>query len=189
MTSSVLLCYNTSMKNKAIKNLIILGTIIFSFNFAHSVSAFNSSFYSVDSDNSQDSYQSADYSSGRGYSGEQGTSTGTPVVNNYYYTTSAGSATSTSDSTTTKTPSTATSTVTSTLDKNGDGINDNLLGASAANGLTALSLRGSGGFMPTSIWQWILVAVLILIIIVLIRTVTNSRPRVSLHHDSSVHSH
>jgi hypothetical protein len=35
-----------------------------------------------------------------------------------------------------------------------------------SNDLTALSLRGSGGFMPSSIWQWILLVILILIIII-----------------------
>lgn len=35
------------------------------------------------------------------------------------------------------------------------------------NDLTALSLRGDGGFMPSSIWQWILVVILILAIIII----------------------
>lgn len=37
------------------------------------------------------------------------------------------------------------------------------------NNLTALSLRGSGGFMPSSIWQWLLVVLLILVIIIIAR--------------------
>ena len=40
------------------------------------------------------------------------------------------------------------------------------------NGLTALSLKGSGSFMPSSIWQWMLVILLILAIIILARTLT-----------------
>lgn len=232
MTSSILICYNIPMMNKTTKNLIILGTILFSLNFANSAFA-SSSFYtnSSNSDNLdnnqnyyQDSYRNNNYdynynsnhnSNYRDYNYDsnynprrQNTQTETPIINNYYYPTPTTTKTSTSTSTSSssfieKTP-VATSTVATTtpapapaptpvvantLDQNGDGINDNLLGASAANGLTALSLNGSGGFMPSSIWQWILVAFLILIIIVLIRTVTNSRPRVSEHHDSIVLSH
>src|ERR1035437_5291120 len=55
--------------------------------------------------------------------------------------------------------------------------NNGLLGASAyngygqvnGNGLTALSLAGSGGFMPSSIWQWIFVIILILVIVIISR--------------------
>ena len=39
------------------------------------------------------------------------------------------------------------------------------------NELTALSFRGSGGFMPSSIWQWMIVIALILVIIVLARMI------------------
>ncbi len=46
------------------------------------------------------------------------------------------------------------------------------------NELTALSLAGSGGFMPSSIWQWFLVILLILAIIILARIL--SRPS---HHE------
>jgi hypothetical protein len=37
------------------------------------------------------------------------------------------------------------------------------------NGLTALSLAGSGSFMPSSIWQWLIVIFLILVIIIIAR--------------------
>ena len=50
------------------------------------------------------------------------------------------------------------------------------------NGLTALSIQGSGGFMPSSIWQWFLVILLILAIIVIARMFTRSE-----HHE--VHTH
>lgn len=42
------------------------------------------------------------------------------------------------------------------------------------NGLTALSFKGSGGFMPSSIWQWILVVLLILAIIIIARSLSKS---------------
>ena len=40
-------------------------------------------------------------------------------------------------------------------------------------GLTALSVRGSGSFMPSSIWQWIFVIILILVIIIISRMFIN----------------
>lgn len=65
---------------------------------------------------------------------------------------------------------------------NFDGYNN--LGASAYgvypnvkygnNELTALSVRGSGGFMPSSIFQWFLVVLLILAIIVIARMITKT---------------
>jgi hypothetical protein len=39
------------------------------------------------------------------------------------------------------------------------------------NNLTALSFKGNGGFMPSSVWQWILVVLLILAIIILARMI------------------
>ncbi len=44
--------------------------------------------------------------------------------------------------------------------------------------LAALSLNGSGGFMPSSIWQWFLVILLILGIIIITRMIGRSE-----HHD------
>jgi hypothetical protein len=40
---------------------------------------------------------------------------------------------------------------------------------SSGSEITALSLNGSGSFMPSSIWQWILVIFLILVIIIIAR--------------------
>ncbi len=48
-----------------------------------------------------------------------------------------------------------------------------------ASSLTALSIRGSGGFMPSSIWQWLLVIFLILVIIIIARMLT----RPTHHHE------
>ncbi len=50
---------------------------------------------------------------------------------------------------------------------------------STNNGLTALSLNGSGGFMPSSIWQWLLVILLILVIIIIARMISKK----SSHHE------
>lgn len=52
--------------------------------------------------------------------------------------------------------------------------NSNLLGASSLGGVTALSLYGSHSFMPSSIWQWIFVSFLILVLIILFRIVMNN---------------
>lgn len=182
------------MKNRLTKNLIILGTIIFSLALANGASA-SSRCYGYYCSNYLGSYN-VDYNSD--ISSDYSNQSGVPVVNNNYYypatakavtapTTSSATGTATgtatggainsaipntasgvnntSDSNTSNNGATTNSSFTSTR-----GISGNLLGASAFNGLTALSLRGSGGFMPSSIWQWILVVILILIIIILGRT-------------------
>lgn len=71
---------------------------------------------------------------------------------------------------------------------------NNALGASAYNsgftngyqsvgtGITALSLKGSGGFMPSSVWQWIFVIILILVIIIIARTLTRKPVMVVENH-------
>lgn len=98
------------------------------------------------------------------------------VVNNYYYST-APATTKTSTTTTNTSASNPTlipNTTTSNIPANTSGVNyNNGLGASAytpyGNGITALSLKGSGGFLPSSVWQWIIVFFLILIIIIIAR--------------------
>jgi hypothetical protein len=81
------------------------------------------------------------------------------VINNYYYQTAPSS-------TKTNTTSTDNSSTTTTKDP------INSLGASALNSVKtapALSANGSGGFLPSSVWQWILTVILILMIIILSR--------------------
>lgn len=51
------------------------------------------------------------------------------------------------------------------------------------NNLTALAINGSGGFLPSSVWQWLIVIILIAIIIVMIRLIL----RKSHHHEASAH--
>jgi hypothetical protein len=169
------------MKNKAIKNLIILGTILFSFNFTQEAFAMCSG-YSCDYNSSNrinTNYNNSSYNRSSGYYSD------TPTVINNYYSTN-GSSSSTTKSTTKNPPlATATSVNTNPSDSSNDkselgilddsNIKNNLLGASAANGLTALSINGSRSFMPSSIWQWVLVGILILIIIILVRVLTNPK--------------
>ena len=113
---------------------------------------------------------------------------GTTTVNNYYDTEPSSSTKSSTTSpvasiTTTKNKTTNSTSAESNsrleTDNNTD-IDGVYGGARDVTGsdLTALSLRGSGGFMPSSIWQWILVVFLILIVIILIRIITKPRPEV-----------
>lgn len=192
MTNSILICYNIPMmKNKTTKNLIILGAIVFSFAFANNAFAYTCVGYTC-----YDSYNPT-YSSGYSPSynprnvpqnnyqdyyaynpnvvqNVQNVQTPTPVVNNYYYPTTTRVVTSTVPSATTTNTTTNTTNNTTTTPTETPVVVDssnptgNNLGASAA-GITALSLRGSGSFMPSSIWQWMLVVILILAIIIIAR--------------------
>jgi hypothetical protein len=98
------------------------------------------------------------------------------VVNNYYYQTAPKTATTTTTNTTSTNPTYIPANTSSIPANTPNAVPSNNLGASAynpyaqtGNGITALSLRGSGSFMPSSIWQWILVIILILAIIVIAR--------------------
>ena len=119
----------------------------------------------------------------------------TSVVNNYYQTAPATTAKTTTSTTTDTTNKNTTTNNTDTTGTNTVGYN-NSLGASAyngssqasGNGLTALSLAGSGGFMPSSIWQWIFVIILILVIVIISRMLINNRQTV-LQESHIVHAH
>lgn len=127
------------------------------------------------------------------------------VVNNYYYpttytapkaaTTTSTNTTSTQKTTTdnnTVTPTTNTTNGTSydnTSSGNGLGASAyNSYGQATDNGITALSLRGSGSFMPSSIWQWIFVIILILAIIIIARMLTR-KPNLIVQEAHSAHAH
>ncbi len=198
------------MENKVTKNLIILGIIVFSFIFTNSASAYCQRYaFSnrlVDRNCVEEEIYYNNYESNSNVSSTSNNQNVTPdnnVVNNYYY-----------YPTTTKTTTSNTSTAKSTVDTTKDNSNSNSnydsnysygesdynnvysngLGASVydsgqnGNGITALSLKGSGSFMPSSIWQWILTVILILIIIIIARMfVTKPNPA---DHDSHVaHAH
>jgi hypothetical protein len=173
------------MENKTLNKLILFGIIIFSLSFAGNVSAYYNAYDSSywlrpAGQNMNDGYYQANgyYVNSNNYNPTP--ETRTSVVNNYYYQTVPASTSKTNTTTTEKTNvvekvatnnSTTSVNNNSTDNTNGTNYNNNL-GASAynaGNGITALSLRGSGGFMPTTIWGWILVIILILIIIILAR--------------------
>jgi len=193
------------MNNTISNKIIILGSIIFSFFFmATNTFAYSCIGYSCES------YNRGNYSQGW-YSNDYtqqvvpveyvptNTNTKPTIINNYYY-----EKTATSDNTTTinrevnSNDSSNISDNNSTTNKGqeveADYYRDNL-GASAynsydqskGNDITALSLRGSGSFMPSSIWQWIFVIILILIIIIVSRMFMHKPATVSEVHN--IHAH
>ena len=87
---------------------------------------------------------------------------------------------------------------------NFDNSNPNVLGASAYNGystrqvttqqavansgeLTALSINGSGSFLPSSIFQWIMFLLLVLAIVIVIRIIIKKTAANNSHHEVPVH--
>jgi len=125
------------------------------------------------------------------------TSSGTRIVNNYYYQTAPTSTTSSKTTTSSTTKATSSNTNSNSVASNTNAVSTNGtgyynggynygngLGASAYDSylnqkegsrITALTLKGSGGFMPSSIWQWILVVILILAIIIISRLIAHKR--------------
>lgn len=73
--------------------------------------------------------------------------------------------------------------------ENVDRYNENLAAsvydanAGSNSNLTALALNGSGGFMPSSVWQWIIVVFLILVIIIIIRIMIRKPDEIHEHHE------
>jgi hypothetical protein len=203
------------MNNKATKNLIILGIFVFSYILAGSAQAaynpYDSSYWLMPvSNNSIDDYTGS-YTYYNSYQttdrNTNGTSTTSSTVkpttiNNYNYYYQNDPSTTAKTNTTTKT-TTNNTTIDKTSAKSNTNTSDqvayeNSLGGSAytgyngynqstGSGITALSIRGSGGFMPSSIWQWILVVILILIIIIISRVLINKRHVVQESH--TVHTH
>jgi hypothetical protein len=188
LTKGILICYNTQYMKKITKqSIIILGAIILFFAIANSTfAAYGHYAYSTDPVGYE--YQPsmpmyypqpvtnnpiypAYYQQPVVYPTTTAAKPTTSVVNNYYYQTAPATKTTTTTNTTSNTPTFIPVSDTSRVNTS------NGLGASAynaypqttGNGITALSLRGSGSFMPSSIWQWILVVILILAIIVIAR--------------------
>jgi len=187
------------MKYKITKNLIALGILVFSIFSANNIFAYSCSGYSCSdySSNYGDSYNNYDYRdnyndyNSRNYNQDRRVydryvSNREPVIINNYYpvvekttrvvTVAEPSVISptipvTEGKPISTIPTTSSNSNTNSSSNNTGAIEGNLLGASAygSSGLTALSLGGSGSFMPSSIWQWIFVVILILVIIILTR--------------------
>lgn len=177
------------MDKKITKNLIILGFIFFSFILNNSALAYEVNYAfdrNYNSNYYDNNYMYYPYNNTYDNYNNNENNQPTPIINNYYYQTIP----------TTRVSQLNSSNTTSTAQKENYNKNQiqeikktdsknnsntsvyNNLGASAYdsyqkndNNITALSLRGSGGFMPSSIWQWILVVILILIIIVISRMI------------------
>ena len=138
-------------------------------------------------------YQTSGYSTNNDNSSNTVAKTEPSVVNNYYYQTAPTKVATVTNpvpvpKTTTNTTSTTTNYANGT-DTNAYPYNySNNLGASAytGSGITALTLRGSGSFMPSSIWQWLIVIFLILIIIVISRMFIHKPTPQEAH---TVHTH
>lgn len=116
----------------------------------------------------------------------------TSIVNNYYQTVPAVAKTNTSSTTNTSNTSTNKNTEnTNVNDTNTQGYSSGLgasaYGSQTGNDITALSLRGSGSFMPSSIWQWIFVIILILVIVIIARMLTNKPMVLQESHVSHTH--
>lgn len=191
------------MNNKTAQKIIILSSIILSFIFvatttyAYSCIGYRCDSYNYNPNNNQ-GYPQYDY-----YQqvvpipyvpNNTTTKTNPTVINNYYY----QNENIPGNTTTLNKEDNSTDNISSM--NSGQLIEEdyyrNNLGASAYNGysqsegseITALSLRGSGGFMPSSIWQWILVVILILIIIIIARMFVR-KPHPADHDNHGSHAH
>lgn len=201
------------MTNQRTKKLIVLGSIIFSLlfvsinTFAYSCTGYSCESYRYspynpyNQENQNGSYAQYDYSQTVvpvPYMMNNTKPNTTPtVINNYYYQkeTIPKSTTTVNKESNSYSSTENNSSVNSSQQIEDDYYRNNL-GASAYNGydqsqgneITALSLRGSGGFMPSSIWQWILVVILILTIIIIARMFVR-KPHPADHDNHVAHAH
>lgn len=204
------------MINKTLKNLIIFGAFAFLFISTNNALAyyysniFNSNQNgryllrttnnpnaptmnyenAVYTTNSNINYNPNSYSTNSGRSiSSYDTQTGapiyavtpTPIVNNYYTTSTPVVASNSNTVTTPVTTQKDNSAKASTTDGTLKPLTD-----TAGNNLTALSLNGSGGFMPSSVWQWLLVIALILVIIIIAR-ILGRKPAANSPHGVPAH--
>lgn len=108
------------------------------------------------------------------YAYAQPIQSGAPVVNNYYYKTNP-TTTKTTTSTTVKSATTGSSSSDTAVKSNTSSTQEEADESQTFNNnLPALAFAGSGGFLPSSFWQWLLVAVLILAIVILVRLINRS---------------
>lgn len=110
------------------------------------------------------------------------------VVNNYYYKTAPATTAKTSTTSTTKTSDTSNTNANADSGYNYSNGNNGLGASAYGNDIAALSLRGSGSFMPSSVWQWILVIVLILAIIIISRILIK-KPTLEMQESHVAHAH
>jgi len=155
------------MKNTLIKNLILFSFIVISFFFANS--AFANSGYSV-------SYNPSYYN--------DVISSNNILPDSLFkkQTVSDTSKINSSDNTIVDSESS---------EDNSSNEDESNLTASAYTGITALSLKGSGDFMPSSIWQWILTFILVLVVVILGRVVFNNykAKHIAYNHSANLSTH
>lgn len=195
------------MNNKTAKKIIVLGSLVFSFlfaatnTFAYSCMSYDCESYDYNTNNNQ-GYSQYDYSQHVVPIEYVRSDTKPTVINNYYYqnTPNPNTTTINREVNTVRTNEDNYTTDNYQTENNQNNIDDeyyrNNLGASAygsydqsrENDITALSLRGSGSFMPSSIWQWILVIILILAIIIIARMFVR-KPHPADHDTHVTHAH
>jgi len=180
------------MKNLTSKNIIIFGALSFLFISAGNALAYTSNSVDYNSFYDGNSHYSNDYIPNNEapipITLPNTPSTVKPAVSNVV----ASSNVKNNSATVTKTPASTSTTVKSSnkavtsTDVNSASNTASNSSSIDANNLTALSFQGSSGFMPSSIWQWILVVILILAIVIIARILGN-RPAGNDPHAVHVH--
>ena len=181
------------MKNKITKNLIILGIIIFSFALANDASAVTNNYYYYyyNTAPAGSTQTNPNLNSNTSSSSTSSTSVNSIYDNSRFF---IPNPIPVPKIVTNPTPIYNPNAVYGNSSYN----YNNSLGASAysgynqandnGSGITALSLRGSGSFMPSSIWQWLIVIILILTIIVISRIFIRKQTIVQEFH-TATHTH
>lgn len=221
LTKGILICYNTSMNNKTLKNLIAIGIFAFFVMGVNNVNAsdigkrpytpryVNPAYVTPIYNTDAYSYGETQYNYAQQepYTYVQAQPQikyiEQPVRTEIRYIPATSTTTSTNNTysnqgasvvranTSTNQTRTYTSTNTGSRGNTGEYVsydaNGQMISASAYNGynngqqvvyddngVTALSVRGSGGFMPSSVWQWLLLIILILAIVIVARMVSKT---------------
>lgn len=161
------------MNNKTIKNLILSGMLAFIFTTANSASAYVPGMWDPQPDAESSQFTTVIYN------------TEDPIViaanTNTISTTTTQTSPVVTSPTTNTTPVAQTHTTKPATSKPKTTVKSNSSNLPVVNtnptdntsDLTALSINGSGGFMPSSFFQWFLVVLLILAIILVARKVAN----------------
>ncbi len=177
LTNHIYLCYNVLMNIKTIKNLILLSALGIVFISANNALAYVPGVW--DPQPRINTGESAFTKIPNPYEATPIIQRTTVISNKTVANTSTETVKDVS-STTNKTSTNTTvknKTATNTTANSGSVNSNKLLPIintdTNRNNLTALSMGGSGGFMPSSVWQWLIVVILILFIIIIARRLRN----------------
>lgn len=184
------------MKNKTIKNIIAVGTLALLLGVSQTASAYVPGLWDpqVRQVNPNPTFSTVVSSAYTTPVVNQNTTTTTTTTNNNNSNTVT--TTSAPKQTVAKQTKTVTRNTVARSNVNNSGYNNNgfvnsnnnqgqiqgsLYPNNNGNELTALSINGSGGFMPSSLWQWMLVVLLILVIIIIARMLTRKPEHHEIH--------